>query len=171
VCFETVRTSRSATTLSACCCSRLDASFTNTSAQAEESKQLDLGFRKLSCVASPPTTMNALSRREVGCKHLSRCLLRESCAELCALPSLLQEETILKDLKKQALKQCDDYVRGRDAVNMNITYTSPLTTIPTLLLIITTDFAACSQGRTISVVWSCGKQWRAMQGCMRVQWV
>ncbi|KAK9897448.1 hypothetical protein P389DRAFT_195061 [Cystobasidium minutum MCA 4210] len=53
-----------------------------------------------------------------------------------------EEETILKDLKKQALKTCDDVVR---------------------------DFAACSQGRTISVVWTCGKHWRAMQGCMREQ--
>lgn len=51
-----------------------------------------------------------------------------------------EEEGILKDLKKAALKNCDDIVK---------------------------DFAACSQGRTISVAWACTDKWRAMQGCMR----
>lgn len=36
-------------------------------------------------------------------------------AELRRIPLYTQEETILKDLKKQALKECDDYVRGGDA--------------------------------------------------------
>jgi len=53
-----------------------------------------------------------------------------------------EEETLLKDLKKKALKNCDDYVK---------------------------DFAACSTGRTISVTWKCRTQWRAMQDCMRVE--
>lgn len=74
----------------------------------------------------------------------------------------------MKDLKKVALKNCDDIVKGgllHTILSVDgHTCANMLLAIRKRRLI---DFAACSQGRTISVAWACTDKWRAMQGCMR----
>lgn len=59
---------------------------------------------------SASITMDAISRREV-CKWTGLGSLGYWVSNRADLGSS-QEETILKDLKKQALKSCDSYVRG-----------------------------------------------------------
>ncbi|EIN14165.1 hypothetical protein PUNSTDRAFT_58228 [Punctularia strigosozonata HHB-11173 SS5] len=50
-----------------------------------------------------------------------------------------EEETLVKTTKAHALKQCDQLVK---------------------------DFAACSEGRTISVAWACKDKWKGVQDCI-----
>ncbi|GAA99826.1 uncharacterized protein L969DRAFT_91767 [Mixia osmundae IAM 14324] len=52
-----------------------------------------------------------------------------------------EEEVLRKSLKSDALKTCDPVVR---------------------------DFAQCTEGRTVSIVWTCRKPLRAMQDCLRI---
>ncbi|KAF9520859.1 hypothetical protein BS47DRAFT_1286537 [Hydnum rufescens UP504] len=59
-----------------------------------------------------------------------------------------EEETLLKSTKERALKECDPVVRGINNIDP-------------------TEFAECATGRTISVVWACRGEYRALQTCMQ----
>ncbi|CAO1614141.1 unnamed protein product [Jaminaea pallidilutea] len=50
-----------------------------------------------------------------------------------------EEDAMMKQIRLDALKKCDDVVK---------------------------DFADCAKGRTVSVVWACRKQNRDVQDCL-----
>ncbi|RPD63098.1 hypothetical protein L226DRAFT_607084 [Lentinus tigrinus ALCF2SS1-7] len=50
-----------------------------------------------------------------------------------------EEETLLKQTKANALKECDPVVK---------------------------EFAQCAEGRTFSVAWECRQKYKAVQDCM-----
>ncbi|TFK94358.1 hypothetical protein K466DRAFT_476721 [Polyporus arcularius HHB13444] len=50
-----------------------------------------------------------------------------------------EEETLLKQTKANALKECDAIVK---------------------------EFALCAEGRTLSVAWECRQKYKAVQDCM-----
>ncbi|KAM6498227.1 hypothetical protein JOM56_006175 [Amanita muscaria] len=50
-----------------------------------------------------------------------------------------EEETLLKATKARALKECDSVVK---------------------------EFAACAEGRTVSVSWACRDKLKVVQDCM-----
>ncbi|KZV93766.1 hypothetical protein EXIGLDRAFT_612565 [Exidia glandulosa HHB12029] len=51
-----------------------------------------------------------------------------------------EEDTLLKETKARALKECDDLVA---------------------------DFARCAEGRLVSVAWACRTKWTDVQTCMK----
>ncbi|PVF98948.1 hypothetical protein CPB86DRAFT_774534 [Serendipita vermifera] len=51
-----------------------------------------------------------------------------------------EEDALMKSTKAKALKECDDIVKA---------------------------FASCAAGRTVSVVWACKDEYKAVQNCMK----
>ncbi|KAJ1981024.1 hypothetical protein H4R34_002239 [Dimargaris verticillata] len=54
--------------------------------------------------------------------------------------SAQDEDKIIKEWRKQTMKECDAFVKA---------------------------FAECSQGRTVSIAWACRDQNKAMNDCLR----
>lgn len=52
-----------------------------------------------------------------------------------------EEDALMKSTKAKAMKECDPVVK---------------------------KFAECSQGRTISVVWACKDEYKAVRDCMKI---
>lgn len=68
-----------------------------------------------------------------------------------------EEETLLKATKANALRECDDIVKGMFYECMPcICFDSPAVIA----------FAACASGRTVSVAWECRGQLKDVQDCM-----
>lgn len=70
-----------------------------------------------------------------------------------------EEEEIMESAKKQALKACDDFVKGESSPNhsdglIRLEAHSP-------------EFADCATGRTFSLPFTCRSKLQAMQGCMK----
>ncbi|KAJ1976093.1 hypothetical protein H4R35_002851 [Dimargaris xerosporica] len=55
--------------------------------------------------------------------------------------SAQEEDRIIKEWRKQTMKECDAFVKA---------------------------FAECSQGRTVSIAWACRDQNKAMNDCLRI---
>ncbi|KAL7749859.1 hypothetical protein RI367_004735 [Sorochytrium milnesiophthora] len=56
-------------------------------------------------------------------------------------PTRAEEEHILKQVKKDALRRCDELVKA---------------------------YVACCEGKTISVAWKCRAQLNEMNGCLKL---
>lgn len=67
-----------------------------------------------------------------------------------------EEETLLKTTKAYALRECDDVVKGRFFHGVMMLLTDS----------VSSAFAECASGRTLSVVWACREKLQEVQGCM-----
>jgi COX assembly protein 1 len=72
-----------------------------------------------------------------------------------------EEDTLFKATKANALRECDELVKGMLQVNLFI----PQRHAPSVA------FADCAAGRTVSVAWTCREKFRGVQDCVYQLWV
>lgn len=71
-----------------------------------------------------------------------------------------EENEINEAAKKEALRSCDDFVKGKVYYVHNCVWGNEYLTK-------SLDFADCATGRTFSLPFMCRTRLNAMQGCMR----